>query len=226
MKTSLTLLLFCCTLSSFYSQDYPCDPKSSSGKCGQWELGINLFSLQHAKSNRNNKLIIPAFASGVILKRHCRNHAWRLAFDRFDYSYFEKSYENVRPTWWHEANYHTIKHELRFGWEHAISKRKIKPYIALDLVLGYLDINIRSVGEGDFEPGVFYYQGTRSHKQIGLATSIGLKYHCNDRISIALETNAGFYYEQIKSPPNEKSYYDRSDTFYHLLRSFAVHYKF
>jgi hypothetical protein len=226
MKTSLTLLLFCCTFSSFYCQDYPCDPNARTNKCGQWELGVNLFSFQHEETNRDKFILIPAYTSGIILKKHCNRHAWRFALDRFDYSHFEKTYDGIKPRWWYEANYHTIKHELRFGWEYAISKNKIQPFVALDMVLANMKINSHSVGEGDIEPGIFYYQYTRTRRQVGLASTLGLKYLINERISLSTETNVGFNYEQINSPAYDKDYYDRSDTFYHLLRSFAVHYKF
>jgi hypothetical protein len=226
MKTSFTILLLCCTFSSFYSQDYPCDPNASSNICGQWELGVNLFSFQQEETNRDKFILIPAFTSGIILKKHCNNHAWRFAFDHFDYRHFEKSYTDNKPIWWYEANYRTIKNELRVGWEYALLKRKFQPYIALDATLGNKKIDIKSIGEGDFVPGVHSRETRKAHLYAALSSSLGLRYSFNERISLSMETNVGFYYEQIKSPNDAKGYYDRSDTFYNLLRSFALHYKF
>jgi hypothetical protein len=224
MKTSITLLLFWCTFSSFYSQDYPCDANSS--RCGQLELGVNLFSLQHERNNRLEHLIIPTYATGIILKKHCKNHAWRIGFDRFDYSYFEKSYNDIKPRWWYEATVRTLKHELRLGWEYALLQRKLQPYVALDATLGYKEITLNTIGEGDIMPGVHASESKKSHQYAALSSTLGLRYAFNERISISVESNVGFYYEQVKSPINAKNYSDRSDTFYNVLRSFALHYKF
>lgn len=110
------------------------------------------------------------------------------------------------------------------GWEYALLKRKFQPYIALNA--GNKKINIKSIGEGDFVPGVYSGETRKAHRYAALSSSLGLRYQINERISLSAETNVGFYYEQIKYPTNKMAPYDRSDTFYQLLRSFAVHYKF
>jgi hypothetical protein len=223
LKTGLTILF----LVSFFAnknamaQGVDCPNFKAKEQCGDNEIGINLYNILNLKPNTSSRIYQNVF-NGLMYKRHCRKNALRISVDFFHYNY---SYY-VKPgggyPWYSKDDSKTLIGELRLGYEHSFTLKKLRPFIALDALVQYGQTIGKSEGLGDFPP----YEGWNSNYtyrfiKYGVAPAIGLKYRPIYRLSFTVELNLNIVYSSAS-----QNFYKGINIYFNPLRLLSVNYHF
>lgn len=162
-------------------------------RCNEHEIDVNLLSWINVgfKGSKGDAGDL-SYVNGVLYKLHCRQNVLRVGLDIFRYS-FE---EGERPSgdapypWYHyaEGNYKTF--DARLGYERRLAKRKLQPFVAIDVDLRYVKKEGTFEGFGDFGPPYSYSGAIRSHsEQLLIALLSGLNYRPAMRFSLSVEAS-------------------------------------
>lgn len=159
-------------------------------KCGEHEIGVNLYSMSNFSSvprgfSEDKISVKHNFLNGLLYKLHCGKNALRVGVG---YNYNNIRIENIGEMYYYKdfGQRHTASFNI--GYERKFLLKKIQPFIAADIVYTH------SCGQGVQE---YYADFSRSpqaeynmrNNEIGIASIIGIKYRYNDRFSVSAETS-------------------------------------
>jgi hypothetical protein len=193
-----------------------------SPKCGEHEIGINLFSIQDFRRGRidRNPSAQLGYPSGLLYKLHCKENALRIGLD---YNYRKYNVEITGPMYYSIDKGYSSKMAFRIGYERNFGLSKLQPFIGGDLVLSFDQRNGISGGYGDI---VFWYTEksyNRTIGKIGASPLVGLKYFLNEQFSISLEMNVNIsYYRQDNNGYRQEGL----DVTFNPIRLLSINYHF
>lgn len=217
-----SLLFICIFLLAFQTQAQMC-PCEFGGRAEaplRFELGVNTFNINEVTIfNARNKNYRQGLLNGLVLKYHLNLYTVRAGFDYSENSY---NYHNVGrfPT---ELEGKSFGKHFRLGLEKSLSRKKLQPYFALDLVLSSEQFS----GSGAYDE-IIYQSRDYKYKvnAYGFSPAFGLRYRPVKHFSISAETAMSWIWCRMDS--QVAGYKDRSSREHLLnpLRALSLNYHF
>ena len=201
VSSRLALVVFAVGWSAWgICQSLPCPAFGEKDTRYTSEVGLNLIGLVTIRyievlpNPVNPRLSV---LNGVNFKRRSGRHAYRVSIDAFRNS-FELGQGTPDKSPYFIIRGHSLRTELRVGYENHLTKTRFRPYWAVDVGLGYECTKADGEGRGGFmwgvEPGPYSYDLTT--KRITAGLSIGISYRLSHYLSIGVETSVYGMYEQ------------------------------
>jgi hypothetical protein len=207
-KLSFLLVITCSFLGTASAQEVKCPIFMYEPSCGEHELGVNVFSWTNLSINGERPDAVFSYASGILYKLHCRKNVFRFAVDGVRSTY-EQGARYADAPWAYGGSYSTGDRtavEARIGYERRLGKKKVQPYLGVDLGYRY------QVDDGVYEGwGDFIYNPVSGTEHVTthtmfLASFIGLNYRPVKRWSFTLEVSCNYGWDRISSDRLELSY--------------------
>lgn len=188
------------------------------------EIGVNILGWVHFSYDPvypRPAYMRMSILNGISFKRRFAKSAIRGSMDVFRDSFEAGRGERAIPGYF-SASGSAVRAEMRFGFEHHLTRSRIRPYAALDLVAQHERVRLDGEGRGDVAWGVDIqqYGYDRSIMRYGIALSTGLSWKLSKRFSCSVEGGAWIVLIDNDVLSNSA----RGTVYVDVLRSFALYY--
>jgi hypothetical protein len=186
-----------------------CPVLQKAPRCGQQELGVNLFSWINVNFQDIHGLTPPGgvlrYGNGLLYKWHCHRNVLRAGVDVFRDHY---TITEIFHTGYGHREGQSTDTRIRLGYERRFGDGRVQPFAGADVGLRYIRDRYDFESEGDFIYNPTSGVATVTTQQLFIAPFIGLDYRFADHWSVAMELTANFFTGHTTDQRDEHSYID------------------